>query len=392
MKRPTLFLIFSVFFSVLILPSGVLAEQPHAGHGETPKSAAPKIKTPPSRTKETLKEEARVPIEVPPEQQERIGLKTATTGKKPIEHTLRTVGIVTADQTKEAHIHSRINGWIEQIFADYVGKPVRKGQTLFDLYSPELVSTQEEFIAASKQGAPGKEIAKAAMDRLKLWGVPQKEIDRLRQSRKAKRTVTFESPMDGFIVRKSAIQGMYIAPEMELYHIADLSEVWVVATLYEYDLAVIAEGDQALVQLPYDPNKQFTGKVSYIFPEVEEETRTAKARIIIPNPKLALKPGMFANVEIKKNLGEAIVVPDDAVIDTGVRRIVFVKVEKARFEPREIRVGPRVGNEFIVLSGIKEGETIVTSAHFLIDAESKFKAATEKGTATGGGHSGHGGK
>lgn len=381
---------FLIFCCAWIVPGHLFAQQPHTGHGDAPKQTSPKSGAPqPPRSKE---EEARVPIEVPPEQQERIGLKTGTVGRKPIEHTLRTVGVVTADQTKEAHIHSRINGWIEQIFADYVGKPVRKGQSLFDLYSPELVSTQEEYLSASRQGASGKEIAKAAMDRLKLWGVPQKEIDRLKQTRKTKRTVTFESPIDGYIVRKSAIQGMYITPEMELYHIADLSEVWVVATLYEYDLAVISEGDQAVVRLPYDASKQFTGKVSYVFPEVEEETRTAKARVIISNPKLTLKPGMYANVEIKKNLGEAIVVPDDAVIDTGARRIVFVKTEKTHFEPREVRIGPRVGGEFVVLSGLKEGDTIVTSAHFLIDAESKFRAATEKGAASGGGHTGHGGK
>lgn len=383
MKRSTLILEFFIFSIALMLSSTLLAREPHTEHGE-PKPAAPKSTT--------SREETRIPIEVPPEQQERIGLKTATTEKKNIEHTLRTVGIITADQTKEAHIHSRINGWIERISADYVGKPVRKDQTLFDLYSPELVSTQEEFIAASQQGGPGKEIAKAAMERLKLWGVPKKEIDRLRKTKKTKRTVTFESPINGYIVRKSAIQGMYITPEMELYHIADLSEVWVLATLYEYDLAVIAEGDQAVVQLPYEQNKQFTGKVSYIFPEIEEETRTAKARIIIPNPDRIFKPGMFANVEIKKKLGEAIVVPDDAVIDTGTRRIVFVKTEKTRFEPREVRTGPRVGNEFIVLSGLKEGETIVTSAHFLIDAESKFRAATEKGAPMDTGHGGHGGK
>lgn len=396
MKHSILLLFFSVFGSTLALPSNLLAQQPHAGHGEPPKSQVQKSVPPkdtspqPAPATETHKQEARVPIEVPSEQQERIGLKTTTAVKKPIEHSVRTVGVITADQTKEAHIHSRINGWIEQIFADYVGKPVRKGQILFDLYSPDLVSTQEEFLAASKQGAAGKEIAKAAMDRLKLWGVPQKEIDRLKETKRAKRAITFESPMDGYIVRKSAIQGMYISPEMELYHIADLSEVWVVATLYEYDLSVISEGDHAIVQLPYDPSEPFNGKVSYVFPEVEEETRTAKARIIIPNSRLTLKPGMFANVEIKKNLGEAIVVPDDAVIDTGVRRIVFVKMEKTRFEPRQVRIGPRVGNEFVVLSGLKEGETIVTSAHFLIDTESKFQAAIEKGTSRSSGHGGHG--
>jgi multidrug efflux pump subunit AcrA (membrane-fusion protein) len=335
-------------------------------------------------------EEGRLPIEVPQEQQKRIGLKTAPVESKPVVHTIKTVGVVTADQTKEAHIHTRINGWIEQIFADYVGKPVKMGAVLFDLYAPELVTTQEEYLAARKQGKVGKEIAKAALDRLKLWDVPQKEIDRLKKTGKSKRTISFESPIDAYIVQKAAIQGMYITPQLELYHLADLSEVWVIATLYEYDLAVVSKDDQAVVKLPYD-SKEFKGTISFIFPEIEEETRTAKARIIIKNEKLVLRPGMYTNIEITKDLGKSIVVSEDAVIDTGARRIVFVKSGPTRFEPREIKIGPRVGNEFVVLSGLKEKETIVTSAHFLIDAESKFRAAIGKGAAPKG-HGSHGGE
>ncbi len=332
-------------------------------------------------------EEGRVPIDVPPEQQTRIGLKTATIETKQVVHTIKAVGIVTADQTKEAHIHTRINGWIEEIFADYVGKPIKKDAILFNLYAPELVSTQEEYLAAIKQGKMGKEIAKAALDRLKLWDVPQKEIDRLKTSGKSSRTISFVSPLDAYIIHKTAIQGMYITPQLELYHLADLSDVWVIASLYEYDLAVISEGDVAVVKLPYD-SQEFKGTISFIFPEIEEETRTAKARIIIKNDNLLLRPGMYTNVEIAKDLGKSIVVSEDAVIDTGVRRIVFVKSGKTRFEPREIKIGPRVGNEFVVLSGLKGNETVVISAHFLIDAESKFRAAIQKGAAPKG-HSGH---
>lgn len=378
---------------VLLLVFGASAfSQTHSGHGELPKTPKPAIKPTPQKVEPIKKDEARVPIEVPLEQQSKIGLKVAKAEKKKVEHTIRTVGTVTADQTKEAHVHTKINGWIEQIYADYIGKPVKKGQSLFELYSPDLVSTQEEYLAARKQGAPGKEIAVTALERLKLWGVPQSEIERLKKSGKAKRSVTFDSPVDGFIVNKTAIQGMYITPEMELYHIADLSRIWIIVTLYEYDVAVISVGDETEIQLPYDPDKSFKGKISYIYPEIELETRTAKARIELDNPDQKLKPGMFSNISLKKNLGEAIVIPDDAVIDTGTRKIVFVKTGASRFEPREIKAGPRIENTFAILSGLKEGEEIVTSAHFLIDAESKFQAALQKGSPTNSGHGGHGEK
>ncbi len=373
------YLLFLIFFS------GAAFTQSHGEHGKsTVSTTAPKS--------EIKKEEPRASIDVPVEQQTRIGLKLTKAEKKKVEHTIRTVGTVTADQTKEAHVHTKINGWIEQIYADYVGKPIKKGQPLFDLYSPDLVSTQEEYLAARKQGGPGQEISRAALERLKLWGVPQAEIDRLKTVGKARRVITFDSPVSGFIVNKTAIRGMYINPEMELYHIADLSRIWIIVTLYEYDVAAIAVGDEADIQLPYDPNKFFKGKISYLYPEIELETRTARARIEIDNPDQKFKPGMFANVELKKDLGESVVVPDESVIDTGTRRIVFVKTATSRFEPREVKVGPRVGDTFIIFSGLQAGEEVVTSAHFLIDAESKFQAAIKKGSPATQGHGEHSGK
>lgn len=355
-------------------------------HGQpAPEAAAPRA--------DAVKEESRAAVDIPAEQQARMGIATAVTVKKPVAHTIRTVGMVTADERREAHVHTRINGWIEKIHADYVGKPVSKGQPLFDLYSPELLSTQEEYLAARGKGEAGQEIAGVALERLKLWQVPRSQISRLDQSGVAKRAVTFDSPVDGIIVDKTAIQGMYITPEMELYHIADLSTIWIVATLYQYDLALIKAGDMADVQLPYDPSKTFSAKITYINPELDVQTRTAKARIEFPNKELVLKPGMFANVEIKKDLGTVIVVPEDAVIDTGVRQIVFVRASPVRFEPREVTVGARADGQFVVLTGLKEGETVVTSAHFLIDAESKVQAALLKGAqpspAGHGSHKGH---
>lgn len=356
------------------------AESDHRVHSQSP------VKT---QEKPTIKEEARVPIEVPSEQQTRMGIKFTKVEKKETSHTIRTVGTVTADQRKEAHVHTKINGWIEKIYADYVGKPIKKGQPLFELYSPELVSTQEEYLAASKQGGAAKEIARAALERLRLWNVPQSEIDRLMKSRKSKRTVAFDSPVDGYIVNKTAIQGMYITPEMELYHIANISEVWIIITLYEYDIAVIKVEDEAEVQLPYDSKLNFKANISYISPEIEIETRTAKARIEVENKKQDLKPGMYVNVILRKELGQSIVIPDDSVIDTGLRKIVFIKSGATRFEPREVKLGPRVENQFTVLSGLETGDEVVTSAHFFIDAESKLRASIQKGRPSSQSHGGH---
>lgn len=205
----------------------------------------------------TAKEEARTSIDVTEEQQSRIGLRTTPVQKKALKHTIRTVGIVSTDQRSEAHVHTKINGWIERIYADFIGKSVKKGQPLFDLYSPDLVSTQEEYIAARKQGAAGRDLAQAALQRLNLWSVPAHEIERLKSELKSRRAITFASPADGFVVNKTAIQGMYVTPDMELYYIADLSKVWLIVTLYEYDVAAIQVGDSATVQLPYDPKQVY---------------------------------------------------------------------------------------------------------------------------------------
>lgn len=371
-----------IFF---LLAQTVFAQHQH-GAEAPPAKAAVKAEVKKSESRKT--EEPRVAVVIPPAQQTKIGVKTTRAEKKKGEYTIRTVGTVTADQSKEAHVHTKINGWIENIYADSIGKAVKKGQPLFDLYSPDLLSTQEEYLSARKLGDGGKDIAKVALDRLKLWGVSSRDINRLVNSGVSKRTLSFDSPVNGFIVNKTAIKGMYITPEMELFHIADLSKVWILVTLYEYDVSLIKAGDMADIEVPFDPGKNFKGKISYIYPEIEMETRTAKARIEVDNADSKFKPGMFANIEIKRSIGEAVSIPEDAVIDTGLRKIVFVKSGSSQFEPREIKTGPRMSGSFVVLSGVKEGEEVVTSAHFLIDAESKFQAAVKRGSPAGG-HGGH---
>lgn len=330
----------------------------------------------------TVKEEPRTKVTIPPVQQQKIGLKTSKVKNIPLTITIRSVGTVTADQRKEAHVHSKLNGWIEKIYADYVGKVVKKGAPLYGLYSPDLVSTQEELLAALQQPGVGSELARAATDRLKLWGLSSSEIDKIKRSKKASRVVDFNSPVEGTVLSKNAIQGMYITPGMELYQIADLSKVWIMVTLYEYDVGVIKIGDEALVDVQSNPQLNLKAKISYISPEVNLETKTASARLEVENKNGDFRPGMYVNITLKKELGDSLVIPDDSVIDTGVRKIVFVKKGDSSFEPREIKIGPRAENQIAVLSGLHSGEEVVTSAHFLIDTESKFRAATEKGDAT----------
>ena len=375
-----------IFLSILF---SAFSFAQHADHGAVKKPSAP----PKQVTSAVKQDDPRVAVQIPQNEQGRIGLRTAKAVTSPINFTIRTVGSVSADQSREAHVHTRLNGWIERIFIDAVGKQVKKGEKLFELYSPDLVATQEEYLAARNSGAAGREIARAALDRLKSWNVPDSEIAKLRNTNRSRRTLAFESPVNGFVVNKTAIQGMYITPEMELYHIADISKIWVLITLYEADVNAIKVGDHAEIRLPYDESRTFQSPINYIYPELDVETRTSKARIELDNKAQSLKPGMFVNVEIKKDLGTAVTIPEDSIIDTGLRRLVFIKKSGTTFEPREIKIGPRTDGKVSVLSGLKEGEEVVVAAHFLIDAESKVQAALQKGaSAPQGGHGSHGDK
>lgn len=380
------------FLLIILFPIFAIdSHAQHAGHGDIPPKASPtqNAKTQ-ERVETALKEETRVKVNVSPAEQKKIGLQTAKADISPLKVTIRTIGSVSADQSREAHVHTRLNGWIEKIFVDAIGRSVKKDEPLFELYSPDLLATQEEYLAAQRGGDMAREIARAALERLRSWNVPEREIQRLIETRKTKRTMTFNSPVTGYVVNKNAIQGMYITPEIDLYHIADLDRVWIIVTLYESDINSVNIGDIAEVKLPYDETKAFQAPISYIYPELDVETRSSRARIELENQAQTLKPGMFVNVEITKDIGESIVVPEDSVIDTGVRRIVFVKKSGTEFEPREIKTGPRVDGKISVVSGLQAGTEVVVNAHFLLDAESKVQAAIEKNGSTSQGHDSHG--
>jgi len=334
-----------------------------------------------------MKEVAPGTIQITPDRQQLIGVKFGTVEMRPLEKVIRTVGRVDYDERKVVTISPKIGGWIEDLYIDFTGRFVKKGEPLLTIYSPELVSTQEEYLIALRArkdlikspfpevAASGSSLAESAKRRLKFWDISDDQIKVLEESGEAKKTLTLYSPFSGFVLEKMAYKGMNVMPGMALFKIADLSVVWLYADIYEYELPFIRLGQQASIQLSYLPQESFTGKVIYIYPSLNPETRTAKVRFEFPNPHGKLKPEMYANVEIKVHLGRKPVVPDGAIIDTGLRQMAIVDKGNGYFEPREVKVGAKVNDYYEVISGLKIGERVVTSANFLIDSESRLKEA-----------------
>lgn len=328
-----------------------------------------------------------------------IGVTYGKVESQPLSKTVRTVGRVVYDETKIVRIHTKVEGWIDRVFVDFTGKLVENNQPLITIYSPELVSTQQEFLIAKKAkdylgSNPVPEISSSsislyenARDRLRLWDISDEQIRELEERGKPTKTLTLYSPASGFVLARNAYPKQRVTPEMELYAIADLSTVWVLADIYEYELPMIQLGQTATMTLSYFPGKTFAGKVTYIYPQLDNATRTLKVRLEFSNPTFELKPDMFANVEVRIDYGRQVWVPEEAVLDSGQEQIVFVAHEGGYFEPRKVQLGAKVDGRVIVLSGLKAGEQIVTSGNFLIDSESRLKS----GMAAMGHGGGHGG-
>ena len=338
-------------------------------------------------------------VQITPDRQQLIGVKIGAVEMKPLEKIIRTVGRVDYDERKVVTVSPKIGGWIEDLYVDFTGRYVKQGEPLLTIYSPELVSTQEEYLIAlrarkdlvkspfSEVVASGNSLAESAKRRLKLWDISDDQIKALEESGQAKKTLTLYSHFSGFVLEKMAYKGMSVMPGMALFKLADLSAVWLYADIYEYELPFIRLGQQASVQLSYLPGEIFMGKAIYISPSLNPETRTAKVRFEFPNPHGKLKPEMYANVEIKVHLGMKLVVPEGAIIDTGIRQMTIVDKGNGYFEPREVKVGAKVDEHYEVVKGLKQGERVVTSANFLIDSESKLKEAVG---GVGSAHAGHG--
>lgn len=326
-------------------------------------------------------------IHVPPDKQQLAGVRTAVVEVRPLAKKIRTVGIVTFDETRVAQIFTKVEGWIDKLLVNYTGTLVKKNQPLFTLYSPDLVATQDEYLLAlqAKERLVSSSLAEiragsaalvdAARRRLSLWDISEEQIEELQKTRQPKKTLTIHSPIEGFVIRKEAFQGMKVMPDKELYTIADLSTVWVNADIYEFELSQIRVGQRASITLSYFPGRVFQGKVAWISPVLDEKTRTAKVRLEFANPDFTLKPEMYANVEIAIDAGRKLAVPDEAVLDSGLRKVVFLDKGDGRFAPAEVKLGSKYDTYYEVLGGLSAGERILASAAFLLDSESRLSEA-----------------
>lgn len=329
-----------------------------------------------------------------PATQQKINVTYTTVRRADLRRTLRTVGVLQMDEEKISRVHIKVSGWIENVYLNYVGKLVKKGQPLFTLYSPDLFSTEQEYLIARKGqqylaktpytdvSAEADALLNATRERLRLWAVTERQIRELQSTGKAQRYMTLYSPSSGFVMARSAYPQTYVTPETEVYEIADLSRIWVYADIFEYEAPYVHVGQTAEMELSYFPGKTYRGKVTYIYPTLDPKTRTIKVRLEFPNPGYELKPDMYADVQLNIDYGTQTLVPSEAVLNSGTRQVVFVARGDGYFEPREIRIGDEFNGQTVVLAGLKPGEKIVASGNFLIDSESRLGAAMQQMMAT----------
>jgi Cu(I)/Ag(I) efflux system membrane fusion protein/cobalt-zinc-cadmium efflux system membrane fusion protein len=339
---------------------------------------------------------SRATVQIDPVMVQNIGVKTAIVERRPLSRTVRTVGRVDNDETRMTDVNTKVTGWVEELFVDYTGQAVKKGEPLLEIYSPELVAAQEEYLTSLdyrrrfETGTPegvavgARDLLSASLQRLRYWDISDAQIEELSATRRLNRTMTVHSPQEGIVVHKAVLDGQHIGQGQHLYRIAELSRVWIYADIYEYELPWVKEGQQAEVRLSYLPGKTFTGTVTYVYPFLDPKTRTVKVRMSFPNPLLELKPEMYADVSIQSPVSQdAVVVPAVAVIHSGERNVVVVSLGDGRFQPREIEIGVQANGSYQVLSGLRAGERVVTSAQFLIDSESNLRAAVSAMTSAG---------
>ncbi len=332
-------------------------------------------------------EAALVPVQLSPERLQSIGVRTGQVESRTVEDEIHATGNVVIDETRLSTVQVRYSGYIQKVFADATYQYLRKGQPLFTIYSPDLVATEREYLVArqnqqrvAQSTIPGvtegaASLLAAASERLKQWGVPQREITRLESTGEIQQELQVDSPVSGYITERNALPNLTVQPETRLYSVADLSTVWVLAEVFQNDLGRIKVGDRASLTVDSYLGRTFEGRVNFIYPQVDMTTRTARARLVFSNPALKLTPGMFVNVTLKVAMGKQLVIPATGVLQSGTRQIVFVSRGHGYIEPREVQLSSRAGDDFIVLKGVKAGEEIVTSANFLIDSESQLQAA-----------------
>jgi Cu(I)/Ag(I) efflux system membrane fusion protein len=328
------------------------------------------------------------PVRLSPEQRQMIGVTYGTVEQTALTKTVRAVGRVDFDERRLTDVTFKISGWVQDLFVDYTGKSVRKGEPLLTLYSPDLVTSQEEYLLALRTRAQlahstlpeavhgSQGLVEAARRRLLLWDLTPQQIKALEERGAPQTYLTLYAPTAGTVVEKEVVKGMRVEPGMRLYRIADLSTVWLYADIYEYEVPLVREGQAVTISLSYYPGETFSGKITYIYPYLDTQTRTNKVRLEFANPQGKLKPGMYANSEIEINLGATLTVPASAVLQSGLRQLVFVDQGQGVFAPREVKLGVQADSRYAVLDGLTAGERVVTSGNFLLDSESKLQSAS----------------
>jgi RND family efflux transporter MFP subunit len=334
-----------------------------------------------------MQETPLAPFRLTPQRMQSIGVVLGKVESEPVDTELRFYGNVQVDERRQAYVQTRFAGWIRKVYADATGNFIGKGQPLFTIYSPDLVSTEHEYLLAKKNSealqrskvsgvaSGASSLFSAAKERLLQWEVSPAEIEQLDQSGKAITDLTVNSPVSGYITQKNALSNMYVQPETMLYTVADLSDVWVLAQVFQSDAGKIKPGDPAEVTVDAYPGRVFNGRVDYILPQLDMNTRTLPVRLVFANPGLKLRPGMYVNVRAKLPMGRQLVVPASAAFHSGTKNLLFVYGGEGNIEPREVELGPQVGDELVITKGIKAQEQIVTSANFLIDSEAQLQAA-----------------
>ena len=330
-------------------------------------------------------------VQVSPQKQQLIGVEYGTVQYASVSDSIRAAARVGLDETKIAKVQPKLTGWIDRVFVDFTGKHVNKGDPLLTIYSPEALATQNEYLLAlqarhTMQDNPVHEmvmstedLVAAAKKRLELWDITGAQIDRIGRTGEPIKNLTLDSPISGFVMERNAFPSQRVTPDTVLYTVADLSTVWVIADVFEYEASNVRLNQPATLTLDYLPGRVFRGRVSYILPQVDPATRTLKVRIQFENPGEVLKPDMYGQVEIRAGGGRRLVVPASAVLNSGDRQVVFVDRGNGNFEPRDVKIGVQDDQGIEILSGLKAGERIVTSGNFLLDSESRLEEAREGG-------------
>ncbi|MBI3047809.1 MAG: efflux RND transporter periplasmic adaptor subunit [Acidobacteria bacterium] len=329
-------------------------------------------------------------VYISPARQQLIGVRTAELQARTLDATIRTVGTLAYDETRVTEIHPKISGWVERVFVDFVGKPVRRGEPLLTIYSPDLVATQNEYLLAlraqrqlgdsafAETRAGAASLLAATGDRLRLWDITDAQIAELERTGQARRTLTLYSPFDGIVLERNTFAGQYITPDTSTAKIADLSTIWAIAQIFEYEARTVKPGDRAQIEFPYGQStRRLSGRVTFVYPDINPETRRARVRIEFSNPGLELKPESYVTVVLRRTAGKQLALPKEALLDNGARQYAILARPDGYFEPREIEVGEPVDQFYPVVKGLSAGDRVVTSAQFLIDSETNLQAALQ---------------